>query len=155
MGYSIVDIIDKVIKVAERRKSLYVSIGEKNNSNPSIIVMSKVLVREADKTIEYYEQIKREISDTELEEIDFYKYDKMSFLIDDFYKRLIEVQIENTKEYLRNLLEVEKDIYAVFIDVRGRFVNKASDTETRTYEILSKIINNKGKNIKELEKVIK
>lgn len=154
MGYNIVDIIDKAIKVAKKRKILITSVGEKSNT-PSIKVMSKVLVKESNKTIKYYEELKKEISDIELEEIDFYKYDKMSFLIDDYNKRLIEVEVKNTREYLRNLLQAEKDVYAVFVDVRGRFVNKASDTETKTYKILSKIIDNKYKNIKELEKVIK
>jgi len=50
--------------------------------------MSTVLIKQMDKTIEYYEKLKKVISGMEFEEIDFVIYDKMSFLIDEFNRKV-------------------------------------------------------------------
>jgi RNA processing factor Prp31 len=117
--------------------------------------MSKVLAREIDKTINYYEELKKEINQVEFDEIDFYIYDKMSFLIDQYNKRTCVVEISNIKEYLKFSLELEKDGKSLLIDIQGRFVKNRSDLQTKTYEILSNMINNKAVNIAALQEILK
>ena len=51
-------------------------------------------------------------------------------------------------------LNLAKDTYSLFIDIQGRLVKNINDTSTKTYDILSKIINNIKKQIKTIEKTI-
>lgn len=152
MGYNVVDIIDKAISIANKRKEI---ISEKHNPNPSAVVISRVLIKEINKIIEYYEDLKNEIKSCEIEEIDFYTYDKISFLMNSFSNKIKDVNVSSLRDFLKHSLETEKDLYAMFIDVRGRFVNKSSDVNTKTYETLTKIIENKARVIKMLEKSLK
>lgn len=152
MPYSIVDIIDKAIVITNKRKKI---ISERNNENANIEIMSKVLIKEIDKMICYYESLKNEFKNMQVEEIDIYTYDKISFLMDNFSKRIVNVSVGSPHEYVEHSLEMEKDLYAMFIDVRGRFVNKSSDISTKTYDTLTEIIENKARVIKMLEKSLK
>ncbi|AAK78256.1 MULTISPECIES: hypothetical protein [Clostridium] len=155
MGYSIIDIIDKAIGIVIRRKSEYEKIEEEKHDSQAIRVMSAVLVKEADRTIQYYKTLKEEVGSVEFEEIDFIVYDKMSFLIDQFNKKTYEHHINNVKDYLKFSLDLEKDVYSLLVDVQGRFVKNTSDTHTKTYEILSDIIDNKANHISTIEKTLK
>ena len=155
MAYNIIDLIDKAIKLAVRRRKIYEKIEKEKCDIPSIEIMSKVLEREIDKTIKYYETLKNEVGIVEFDEIDFYIYDKMSFLIDEFNKKIYFAEINNIKEYLKFSLDLEKDTQSLLIDVQGRFVKNESDLNTKTYKILSKMIKNKDRNIEVLRKVLK
>jgi len=155
MGYSIVDLINKAIKISIRKKAIYEKAGQGGYNISSIEIMSKVLAKEVDKTIKYYEELKNEVSEVEFEEIDFYIYDKMSFLIDEYNKKIYATEINNIKEYLIFTLNSEKDGKSLLIDVQGRFVKNTSDINTRTYKTLSDMIINKDMLIKALEKIIK
>jgi len=59
MGYNVIDIIDKAINIAVRRKTEYENIGKEKCDTQSIRIMSIVLAKEADKTIQYYETLKK------------------------------------------------------------------------------------------------
>ena len=155
MGYNIIDLINKAINIAIRKKTIYKSVGQLNHDIPSIEILSKVLAKEIDKTIKYYEELKSELSGVKFEEIDFYIYDRQSFLIDEFNKKIYTTEINNIKEYLKFSLDLEKDGKSLLIDVQGRFVQNTSDTKTRTYKILSDMIINKDNLISALEKIIK
>jgi len=111
MGYNIADIFDKTVTISIRRRTLYENIVQEKYDTLSIKIISKVLVKEVDRTIEYYEELLKEINnDAEFEEIDFSIYDKMSFLINDFNKRIDTAEINNVKEYLTFSL-VLKSLY--------------------------------------------
>ncbi|OAA90363.1 hypothetical protein [Clostridium ljungdahlii] len=154
MGYNIIDIINKSINIAVRRKVEYEDIGKKCNKQ-SIKIMSVVLMKQLDKNIEYYEKLKKVISGMEFEEIDFVIYDKISFLIDEFNRKVYKPDINNVRDYLKFFLGLEKDVYSLLVDVQGRFVKNTSDVSTKTYTILSHIINNKANHISTLEKMLK
>lgn len=155
MGYNVIDILDKAINIAIRRKHQYEDIEKEKCNDQRIKIMSTVLIKEADKTIQYYEALKKEVSDRECEEIDFVIYDKISFLIDNFNKKIYDKKIENVRDYLKFLLELEKDVHSLFIDIQGRYVKNEDDVNTKTYKTLSDIINNKANHITTLEKILK
>lgn len=155
MGYNVMDLIDKAINIAKRRKTIFESIAENKDYLPAVNIMAKVLASKSTKTISYYETLKKEIGNVELEEIDVGIYDKMSFLINEFNKKMYIPNVKNVKEFLIFSLDMMKDTYALLIDVRGRFVKSTSDMHTRTYEILSQIIGNIEESISKLEKTIK
>ncbi|WP_026881372.1 hypothetical protein [Clostridium akagii] len=155
MGYTVIDVINKAINIAIRKKTVYESVGQGELDIPSIQIMSKVLVKQIDRTIKYYEELKDEVSEAKFEEINFYIYDKMSFLIDEFNKNIYATEINNNKEYLKFSLDLEKNSKALLIDVQGRFVKNTTDIHTKTYKILSDMINNKDKLITTLETIVK
>lgn len=155
MGYNVVDLINKSINIAIRKRTIYENVGQRQCDIPSIGIMSKILAKEIDKSIKYYETLKSELSEGKSEEIDFYIYDKMSFLIDEFNKKIHAAELNNIKEYLRFSLNLEKDAKSLFIDVQGRYVRNANDINTKTYKTLSNMIINKEKLITSLEKIVK
>ncbi|AKA69228.1 hypothetical protein [Clostridium scatologenes] len=155
MGYNVIDLIDKAINIAIKEKTLYENIGKEKCNIPSIKIMSKILMQEVDKNIQYNECLKKEVGDLNPDEIDFGIYDKMSFLINEFNKKVYVAKIINTREYLKFSLGFQKDVYSLLIDLQGRFVKSAHDTDTKTYEILSNMINNKANHIAILEKISK
>ncbi|MHC1685447.1 MAG: hypothetical protein AB6733_21310 [Clostridiaceae bacterium] len=155
MGYNIIDIINKGIDIAKKRKDIYLSIGNQEKTMAPMKVMSLVLAKEIDKTIEFYEEIKKEVISTEFEEIDFSIYDKISFLINEFNSRIFVHEIKNNKEFLKLSLSLEKDVHSLLLSIQGRLVKSTNDINSKTYMILSKIIKFKENHIKTLEKIIK
>ena len=154
MGYSIVDIIDKSITIANKRKELYSEISMQNHLPPSVLILCKVLASNVNKTILYYQKLKKEVKDDETEKIDFAIYDKISFLINQFNLRIYSTDATTPKDFLCFSLYFEKEILALFLDIQGRLVTHASDTNTKSYIILSDMIKTKTKLIHELERHI-
>lgn len=155
MGYNIIDIINKAINIANKRKELYIKIGKEKSNISAMKILSKILIEQVDKTIMFYESLKKDIGDTEFEEIDLAVYDKISFIINEFNKKIFIKDVHNTKEFLELSLDLEKDVYSLLLDIQGRFVKDTSDVHTKTYKILSDIINNKKDHIETLKNTIK
>lgn len=155
MGYNIIDIINKSMDISKRRKNIYINIGKEKSDIPSIKIISVVLVKEIDRTLDFYEKLKKEISDKEFEEIDFDIYDKISFLINEFNNKIIVNEVSNTKEFLELSLSLEKDVHSLLMNIQGRLVKNTSDINSETYKILSDIIKYKAKHIETLGKTIK
>lgn len=154
MGYNIIDIIEKGINIANRRKTILQKIVKEKNDIPSLDVVSRALIKGIDKSIQHYETLKKEAGDTVFEEIDFVTYDKISFLITEFTNKICVPEINNVRDYLRFSLELERDVYSLLVDIQGRFVKNTSDVHTKTYKILSEVINNKRKRIEILQKTL-
>jgi hypothetical protein len=155
MGYNVIDLINKAINIAIRQKGIYEKIGREKSDIPSIKIISKVLIKEVDKNIKYNEILIIEIGDVDFEEIDFGIYDKMSFLINEFNEKIYVPEIDNVRGYLKFSLDLEKDIYSLLIEIQGRFVKNNRDVHTKTYKVLSDMINNKANHISTLEKILK
>jgi hypothetical protein len=155
MAYNVIDLIDKAIDIGNRRINMYENIAKEHADIPSIKVISKVLIKQIKKTIEYYNVIRDEANELDLEEIDFYVYDKIAFIINEFNKKLDMPEIHNVNEFLLSSLNLDKDIKALFIDVQGRFVKSEKDVKSETYRILSLAIKNKDEQIKALTEVLK
>lgn len=155
MAYNVIDLIDKSIDMEERRKKLYKNIGNQQKEHSSINIMSRVLIKNIDKTINYYKDLNRELKNTELEEFDFWTYDKISFLINEYNKKQHSVTFSNVKDYIKFSLNLEKDMYSLLIDIQGRFIKSTEDTHTKTYKILSDIISSRANHIETLEKILK
>ena len=68
---------------------------------------------------------------------------------------VVEPEINDVKSFLEFSLVLEKNTYALFVDIQGRFVKKTSDVDTKTYSILSRMITNKANFISSLQKSIK
>ena len=145
------DVMDKAIVIAYKRKELYTGISTQNDQSPTVTILSKVLADNVDKTLIYYEKLKKEILDKEVEIIDFAIYDKISFLINQFNLRLYTIDATTPKELINFSLNLEKEILSLFLDIQGRLIKNANDTKSTAYIILSDMIKTKTKLIKDLE----
>ncbi|TCO74773.1 hypothetical protein [Marinisporobacter balticus] len=154
MAYNIIDLMNKIILVAKKRKEMYEKIRFSTSRTMKVSVVATILVKDVQKTIDYYEQLKIEIEKDE-EEIDFFIYDKISFLINTFQRRFISPDIQDTEELLKFSLDFEKQVVALYIDIQGRIIQKEEDHKTKTYKILCEIIEKKQNHIKNLQKFIK
>ncbi len=155
MGYNIIDLIDKAITITIRRRAIYEDIVNDKYVSPRIEIMSKVFIKETNETILYYKKLKSEIADKNPEDINFGIYDKMSFLINEFNKKTYITKTTNVREYLKFSLDLERDTFSLLLDLQGRFVKNEDDIRSKTYKILSRIIENKTKQIEMLETVLK
>lgn len=155
MAYNIIDLLNKAISISIRKKEIYENIKQKKCDVPSMEIIPKILIKKINNTIEYYEALKKEIRDESFEEIDIRIYDRISFLINEFNKKLYEPQINNPRDFLEFSLVLEKNTYSLFIDIQGRFTENTSDVHTKTYKILSEMINNKVDFVTTIEKVLK
>lgn len=155
MGYNVIDLIDKSIDIANRERKIYETIAEENFNIPPIKILSKVLIAHVDKDFKYFEDLKRNLMNVEVEDIDFGIYDKMSFLINEFNKKIYIKKVINARDYLEFSLNFQKDVYSLLIDIQGRSVKCTDDVSTETYKTLSYMINNKVKHIAVLEKFLK
>lgn len=155
MSYNVIDLIDKAIKVCIRKKALYEDIAKRKCEIPSIEIVASILIKQINKTIMYYEKLKDEADNDNVEEIAISVYDRISFLINEFNNKIYEPHINNVRQFLEFSLTSEQDIYSLFIDIQGRLVKNTSDINTSTYKILSGMINNKAEFISTLEKLIK
>lgn len=151
MGYNIIDIIDKAIVIAYNRRDLYTKTSKETHRTLAVKILSKVLADNVNKTILFYEKLKKEVTNEEVEEIDFAIYDRVSFLINQFNSRMHITDATTTKEFLIFSLDFEKEILALFLDIQGRFVHNTNDTTSTTYLILSDMIKTKTNLINDLE----
>ncbi|MFL0252734.1 hypothetical protein ACJDT4_20160 [Clostridium neuense] len=155
MGYSIIDIVDKAIEILSKRISAYEKIEEENQNKPYAKIISKVVIKEAYENLKYYKDAKKEICGLKLEEIDFKTYDRISFLVNQFNQRIYSLEFTNAKDYFRNILDFQRDVRTLFIDIQGRLVKDEDDVHKVTYEILKNMINYKTEEIRKLEDVLK
>ncbi|MGV8981720.1 hypothetical protein [Clostridium sp.] len=144
MGYDIIDIINKAIAIAYKRKALYTEISNQTNLPPAVKILSKVLADNVDKTFLYYQKLKNEVHSDEPEKINFAIYDKISFLIGQFNLRVYATDAATPKDFMSFTLQFEKEILALFLDIQGRLVITSYDTNSKTYTILSDMIKTKA-----------
>ncbi|MDB2160356.1 hypothetical protein PMX22_11115 [Clostridium butyricum] len=62
MFYNVADIVDKTIKIEEKRIVMINDLIDENRNLPTINLLGKVFRKESFKMISYYKDIKREIS---------------------------------------------------------------------------------------------
>lgn len=154
MPYNPTDLIDKAILIANKQIDIYTQVINKKFYDFRIRTLANVFIKHINDNIEYYEAIKENCRECLEEEIDFSVYDKISFLVNSFYKNIIMPNINSAKELTKYHLEMEEKKYALFIDMQGRFVKSNADRKTYGYKIISDIIKNKEKHINEIKKVM-
>lgn len=154
MSYNIIDIIDKTIRIEEKRIFMINELINENKNLPTINLLGKVFEKESLKMIDYYNSIKLELNDKDIEEIDFRTYDKISFLINEFYNKMFIPAVEKPKEYMQHALKIASDKLALFLDIQGRIVNNCNNTSGITYNILSNIILRLKEQVENIDRVL-
>ncbi|MCY6356026.1 hypothetical protein [Clostridium sp. ZS2-4] len=155
MGYTIIDVIDKLIMIKMKVREIYSDTSQMNTEDKAFNLVTIALMKVQEKHIKYYNGIKETIG-KDIEEIDFLIYDKISFLIDEYKNRVdfLEVNPKNMEEILNLALDFEKKNSALIIDIQGRLVKKETDVQTETYNILSEMIEKEQKYLNDLKQII-
>ena len=156
MSYNVIDIINKCIYIENEQKKMFEVFLDDDNASIKLQVLVKVFLKDTDRIINYYNQLKEEILEYELEEIDIRTYDKIAFLMNEHNIRMHSVNLNKVspREYLKIFLELARDKQSLFIDLQGRFYNNARDSQSNTYKVLSKIIEYTKRHTKMIEKTV-
>jgi hypothetical protein len=154
LSYTTVDLINKAIYTTQKKKKLYLNQLENVEGKTLFYVLTSVIMKNLDNSIEHYNELKREIGN-DVEEIDFTTYDKISFTINQFNEKMLNPNIINTKDLMNFHLNFEKSLLILYISIKGILVKNKKDVETTAYEVTSDMIIEVEKNIEKLEKFIK
>ncbi|MBE6071983.1 MAG: hypothetical protein E7208_08505 [Clostridium butyricum] len=154
--YNAIDLIDKCIDIENNKRKIFERFIDDRDSSVKLKIIAKVFLKNGDRIINYYNQLKNRVKNSELEEIDFRTYDKISFLINEYNLRIRSMNLDkiSVREYLEILLELAKDKYSLFVDIQGRLYNNTTNNQGKTYELLSKIIEYTEYQVKIIEKTI-
>ncbi|WP_010292546.1 hypothetical protein [Clostridium senegalense] len=154
MGYNSIDLVDRAIDTSNKILNFYENIKKNNNNIISFNVFVNILEKHEKEKINYYKVLKESITYEDTKEINFFIYDKISSLITQFNNKISNHKCGiNTKELTECAIEINKDVRALFIDVRGRITKDEDDWETSEYKVLSSIINIQEEYIKKLEQL--
>lgn len=149
--YDIRDILRKGIAITEKKKNEYVKLQE-NSGDIRLRLLIGVFIREFEKDIIYYNRLVDNITDSIAEGIDFWVFDKISSLVNQFSRIIMPINISDRKELVAYVLEQEKATYALLVDIQGRMVSNDSPASI-AYYVLLEIIDVKRSFIEELEKM--
>lgn len=150
--YDIRDILNKGIMINEKKKAAYFKLQE-NSGDIRMRTLVGVFIRELDKEMAYINRMKENITDQMAEAIEFSAFDKVSSLVNQFSRTIVPIKIKDRKELLHHVLEQEKAMYALLIDIQGRLVTTASPMSV-AYYVLLELIEEKRRYIEELKRMV-
>ncbi|MBM7562534.1 hypothetical protein [Fusibacter tunisiensis] len=152
--YDIRDVLQRGIEIAAKRKTLYEKAKE-NEPDLRNQMIYNMMIRALERDETYYKQIMLSISDAMAEAIDFGIYDKISSLVNQFMRTLIPPSSHDRKEIVGYIIEQEKSIYALAIDIQGRMVTDDLTSMTIAYYVMTEIIEDKKQLIDKFEQLVR
>jgi len=154
MAYNIIDILNKTIDIAEKRKNVYLNINYKGQDTTKFQLVRSVLIKSVEKEIKYYKDLKTDLNNEDLENINFSVYDKISFLMNQFSNKIFCEDIDNIPDLINCAISLHKNIFALYISIQGRLVLTENDSKTFAYKVLSNVLYRKEKTIEELKRLL-
>lgn len=148
--YDVRDVLKKAIDIANRKKTMLEKASE-DAGDVRMRMLIAVFIKTVEKDIQHYESMIANITDAMAEAIEFSVYDKISFLVNQFFRTLHYPKIKDQKSFVQYAIEQEKSIYALLVDIQGRMVTNEAIVNTIAYYALTEVIENKKKNIEHLE----
>lgn len=156
MGYTIYDLIEKLIDIEKSALQLYIKIEEEyRTKSRSISIVTKAIAKQEEKHIEYYEKLKIDLEkDMKNENIEVYLYDKVAKLLIEFKMYIDIPKIDVVQDLIKYSLEFEKNNIALLLDIQGRLLEKKDDVNNNVYKVISNIINEEREHKKMFEALI-
>ena len=140
--YDIRDVLGKGIDVAKRKKAIYEEIKE-DSGDIRVRMMVQVMIAAVDTDIKHYQNMISNITDEMAEAIDFGTYDKIASLVNQFSRLFMAPEIRDRRVLLDYAIEIEKSIYALLVDIKGRLVTSEVITNSISYYVLIEMIETK------------
>ena len=153
MAYDVVDVLNKAIDINYKAIDTIESVECTFDNVYKQNIMTKVLRKGIERSIDYYSELKEETKNLELQDIDFMIYDKISFLVNEYNSRIFIPKVSDTNEYVRFVLNLVKEKHALFIDIQGRLANSEYGYDENTYNVINKVIENVKQQKESLEKI--
>lgn len=147
--YDIRDILRKAIEIASKKRAVYQKLQD-NSGDVRMRVLIGVFIKAMNLDISYYQRLIDNVSDQMAVGLDFSTFDKISSLVNQFSRLILDVNITDRKELVSYVLEQEKASYALMIDIQGRLV-VTETSNSIAYYVFSELILNKKNYIEELE----
>lgn len=152
MAYNVADLLEKFIAMESNGYELYMKIASSGEFDERIKTMARVFAREEKRHMSLYRKIKKSINtNTTNYDIDVDVYDKASKLFMEFSKRHSNIYINNPRELLQYAVDFEKENLAIALSVQGFLVRTLDDVNTEGYKILSEVIKEEEKHVKNIE----
>lgn len=153
--YTIVDLIDKLIEIEKSGYELYMEMSANSQAEERVQIVAKVFSNQESKHRGIYESLRNSAYAYKDIEIDFNIYDKAAKLIYEFSKFKTKKSITNIKELIEFSLMFEKENLALVLSIRGLFVKSQQDLDKGKYKILSQIIEEEQKHVRDIEALLK
>lgn len=153
MAYDIVDVLNKAIDINNKAIGTIENVECVFCNECKQKVMTTVLKKGIERSIDYYKELKEEARNLELKDIDFMIYDKISFLVNEYNSRIFIPKVSDTNEYIKFVLNLINEKHALFIDIQGRLANSEYGYDENTYNLLNKVIENAKYQKESLEKI--
>lgn len=147
--YDIRDILRKAIEIASKKRAVYQKLQD-NSGDVRMRVLIGVFIKAMNLDISYYQRLIDNVSDQMAIGLDFSTFDKISSLVNQFSRLILDINITDRKELVSYVLEQEKASYALMIDIQGRLV-VTETSNSIAYYVFSELILNKKNYIEELE----
>lgn len=149
VGYSIIDILEKLIILEKKGYDMYLAISQLENIDEKIKVVARILADQEARHIELYKKIKKITEAGEVPSIDFDLYDQASQLISAYVSPLT-THMDDIQELLRFALDFEKQNLALVMRIQGLLVRGPGGKDSVSYKVLSAIIQEEKKHIRDI-----
>jgi hypothetical protein len=150
--YTGLDLMEKLILQAKWRKQIWANLKKKEKDVGKKILL-KMLRDKTSRDITYYEQLTVQMKTQEAEIIDFFIYDKVASLMNQYKARIESIpQLKTKNEIINFAIELEEGMIALLLDIQGRLVQKSEAEDTRIYKLLLEMIDQKSKYVDELKR---
>ena len=154
MGYNVIDLIDRCVQIEKVQLKYLEEMIEKKTNEPTVQIMCKVFFKNSINCLSFYDNLKKSLDVSKLEDIWIATYDKISFLFNEFIRKIYLSDFNSPRKYLFFALDVAEDKRSLFIDVQGRLYNDSKDDNTITYKVLTQIIQRSEKQIWSIKKTL-
>ncbi|MDO5516114.1 MAG: hypothetical protein Q4F66_01085 [Clostridium sp.] len=154
MGYSVIDLLEKCIQIENIKIKYLEDMIEKKRNETVIQIVCRVFSKDCLNTITFYNDIKESIDSAEISEINVMTYDKMSFLFNEFIKKIYIPDLDTPRKYLLYALDLAKDKHSLFVDIQGRLYNDSKEDNSVTYKVLTKLVKKSEDQIRSIERTL-
>lgn len=152
MSYNAIDLLNKSVETSKNILTLFENAKNDINDSHSSSIIMNIFIKHQNKKIDYYKGLQKELYNRDVTEIDCFLYDKISSLITLYNSKLKFQCPKNTRELIQSIIDINKDLRALYIDVRGRIIKNEQGWKSTEFEVLTEMITLQESYIKELEK---
>lgn len=141
--YSVIDILKKAITQSNHRKDIMNRHWETASNIRTKIIIS-IIIKGIDRDIDFYQEVINDIDKSEVETITIDIYDKIASLMNQFTTNLrVLEEIDLDGDIIAQCMELNSSLLALFINIQGRLAESGAETFQKSYDVLSRIIEDK------------
>lgn len=154
MGYTVIDILDKLIIIEKKGYEMYHGISMLETIDEKIKVVARILADQELKHMSLYQKIKETVEKGVVPSIDFDLYDQASQLLSSAMQPSL-INIVDIKQLLEFSLDFEEQNLALVIRIQGLLVRMVDKEKSVSYQVLTEIIREEKRHIREIRNFIR